>query len=142
MKKLVKLFDKTGNELVTDNIENITKSQLILTDTKCADITANQLRKQGKTVILDFEAYATNFTNGYNLIGTIPTKYLPQQSNYYTDVLFYFNCVVSGMCSTVFGRITNTGNVEIYSDTSDTTTKIGYMPTNKQFRIHEAWFAN
>ena len=125
---------------VNENLVSITESQLNTTSTACGEITVNKLRKQNKTVVLDFEAYATNFINGYNTVGSIPSEYLPLSTSYYGDVLLYFTCAVSGLNKIVCGRITSTGNVEIYQDEQSANERVGYIPTTMQFRIHENWF--
>lgn len=125
---------------VNENLVSITESQLNTTSTACGEITVNKLRKQNKTVVLDFEAYATNFINGYNTVGSIPSEYLPLSTSYYGGVLLYFTCAVSGLNKIVCGRITSTGNVEIYQDEQSANERVGYIPTTMQFRIHENWF--
>ena len=125
---------------INENLVSITESQLNTVSTACGEITVNKLRKQNKAVILDFEAYATNFTNGYNTVGSIPSEYLPFSTAYYGDVLLYFTCAVSGLNKIVCGRITSAGNVEIYQDEQSENERVGYIPTTMQFRIHENWF--
>ena len=125
---------------INENLFYITESQLNTVSTACGEITVNKLRKQNKAVILDFEAYATNFTNGYNTVGSIPSEYLPFSTAYYGDVLLYFTCAVSGLNRIVCGRITSAGNVEIYQDEQSENERVGYIPTTMQFRIHENWF--
>lgn len=125
---------------INENLVSITESQLDVSDTKCTQILANKLRKQNKLVTLDFEAFATNFENGYNLAGTISSEYLPMSSGYNDDVLCYFTCPISGLGRIIMGRITNTGRVEIYNDTADTTVRVGYIPNELSFRIHTSWF--
>ena len=61
-------------------------------------------------------------------------------SGYNDDVLCYFTCPISGLGRIVMGRITNTGRVEIYNDTADTTVRVGYIPNELAFRIHTNWF--
>ena len=125
---------------INENLVSITESQLNTVSTACGEITVNKLRKQNKAVILDFEAYATNFTNGYNTVGSIPSEYLPFSTAYYGDVLLYFTCAISGLNRIVCGRITSAGNVEIYQDEQSENERVGYIPTTMQFRIHENWF--
>lgn len=141
--KIVKLRNKNNEEVIPDSIvklQQISESQLDVSSTNCGEILANKLRKQNKMITLDFEAYAKNFVSGYNTIGSIPSKYLPQSSGYFTDVLLYFNCVVAGMNRIIAGRITSSGNVEVWSNAEDTTGKVGYIPNDIAFRIHESWF--
>ena len=125
---------------INENLVSVIESQLNTSSTACGEITVNKLRKQNKAVILDFEAYATNFTNGYNTVGSIPSEYLPFSTAYYGDVLLYFTCAVSGLNRIVCGRITSAGNVEIYQDEQSENERVGYIPTTMQFRIHENWF--
>lgn len=144
--KIVKLRNKNNEEVIpksTVDLQQINESQLDLTNTTCGNsgdypIYVNKLRKQNKMVTLDFEGYATNFVDGYNLVGTIPTDYLPKTVGYYTDVLMYFNCVVAGMNAVVQGKISPEGEVLIHSKTDNW--PVGYMDNNLAFRIHESWF--
>lgn len=139
---------ETFNELQTkikqyiDNLNKspaISESALDLTNGRCGEPNANKLRKQLDLVILDFEAYATNFQTGYNLVGKIPTGYMPAQSGYYEGVLLYFPVMLSGMNKIAFGRITSSGNIEVYSDGNSAHT-IGYVSTDIHIRIHTSWF--
>ena len=144
--KIVKLRNKNNEEVMPDSIlelQKSTESQLDLTNTACGNnidypIYSNKLRKQNKMVTLDFEGYATNFVDGYNLVGTIPSEYLPKTVGYYTDVLMYFNCVVAGMNAVVQGKISSTGEVLVFSKADYW--PVGYMDNNLAFRIHESWF--
>ena len=120
----------------------VTESNLDLTNTKCTNVTINKLSKQNNIVSLDFEGM-TNFVNSsdYNLIGTLPSSYLPRYNSYYSDVRLYFDVEVSGMNKIVLGRITDNGEVQIYNDpTGSSTERVGYVPNSQHVRIHTVWF--
>lgn len=141
--KIVEMKNKDNEKVVPKSIielQQISESQLDISSTACGEITVNKLQKKNKTVILDFEAYATNFANGYNTIGSVPSEYLPKIKNYFGNVSLYFTCVVSGLNRIVCGRITSAGNVEIYQDEQSANERVGYIPATLQFRIHEKWF--
>lgn len=116
---------------------NVKESSLNLANSKCKDVTANVLRKQLNIVTLDFEANAY-FEGGYNLVGTIPSNFIPKVSNYFTEVLVYFVVEISGMLTVAFGRINKNGEVQIYNDPSKEL--IGKLNTGQQFRIHCVYF--
>lgn len=132
--------DSTTNAPSIHAVTNIIESQLDMANTRVGGLTVNKLRVQNKLAILDFEAYATNFQHGYNLVGKIPSKFLPKASGYYGDALLYFPIFLSGMNLAAYGRVTSDGSVEIYSDTNSSDLRVGYVPTTGQIRIHTNWF--
>lgn len=125
-----------------DKINSIIESELDMTNTRIGNLNVNKLRVQNKLVIFDFESYATNFQQGYNLVGKIPNEYVPKSSGYHEGNLMYFPVMISGMNRIAFGRITSAGNVEVYSDTTNTSSQIGYVPTSLHIRIHTSWFTD
>lgn len=116
---------------------SVKKGSLNLNNTKCQDVKANILRRQLNLVTLDFEANAY-FENGYNLVGTIPTGFLPDKSQYFSDVLLYFTVAISGMTKISCGRVAGDGKVEIYNDPAKEV--VGILDEGQQFRIHTSWF--
>lgn len=132
--------DSTTNAPSIHAVTNIIESRLDMANTRVGDLTVNKLRVQNKLAILDFEAYATNFQHGYNLVGKIPSEFLPKASGYFADALLYFPIFLSGMNLAAYGRVTSDGSVEIYSDTNSSDLRVGYVPTTGQIRIHTNWF--
>jgi len=116
---------------------SVKKGSLTLNNIKCQNVTTNVLRKQLNVVTLDFEAYAY-FEEGYNLVGTIPTDFMPEASQYFSDVLLYFFVAISGMVKISCGRINKNGEVEIFNDSAKEI--VGVLDENQQFRIHTSWF--